>query len=145
MPSQVLDLASRIGLPDEQPTAAICRGQRLAVGTELGRINPIGMLANFMQQLAALCGIDADHTIRPAQRDQRLLSVDVRRQHGIQLVADLGDPLAALHIEQNHAARLSAAPTRRQDDAAVATETHDVRNAFGKWQDSEKLAALGVV
>ncbi len=124
--AQVLVLAGRLGFPDEQAAAAIGRGQQLAVGAELDGIDPVGVLANLVQQLAGLRREDAHDAAGAAQGDQRVRGVDVGGQHGVELVADLGDALAGLHVEEHDAARMPAAAAADQQHAAVAAEPQHV-------------------
>ena len=45
---QILIFAARVGFPNEHTGAAIGSGQQHAVGAELQRVDPIGVLANFL-------------------------------------------------------------------------------------------------
>ena len=53
VPVQIQVFAGRRGFPDEQPGAAVGRGQQHAVGAEFDGIDPIGVLPDFRRPVRA--------------------------------------------------------------------------------------------
>ena len=114
VPLQIQVFPGRRGFPDEQAGAAVGRGQQHAVGTEFDGIDPIGVLLDLGDLLERLRGKDAHDFLRAAQRDQRLIVVDVAGQHGVELVADLETRRPVFTSNATAAARLAAAPAADQ-------------------------------
>ena len=71
MAAQIQRFAGRVRLPDKQAAAAVGRGQQLAIRTELGGIDPVGMLTDLVHYLARLGRENPHDAVRSAEGHER--------------------------------------------------------------------------
>ena len=139
-------LAAGERFPDEQAAVAVAGGQQHAVGAELQRRHPVGVLLDLVEQRAVLGRVDADHLARAAQGDLRLIGADVGGQDGSRSrrrPSMMRSPVVTFQTDD--LARLAAAAAAGQEQAAVAAELQHVRHAFRERQHAEQLQRVGVV
>ncbi len=138
-------LATAVAFPNVQPARAIARGQQHAVGTVVDAQHPVGVLFDFRELFGVGRLVKLDQAIGSAQRDQRLLIVDVGRQHAVPFVAHGDGPLAALDVPNYGLAAFGTAAAGGQQQLSVGAEGQMLDLPFFKRQDADQFQRVGVV
>ena len=97
---------------------AIAAGEPTAVGRELHRRHPVGMLADPVFQTAVPRAVNLQHAIGTAERNPLLVRAEIGGQHRVVLITHRDDPLTAGDIPDDDAARMPAASASRQQQPA---------------------------
>ena len=78
--------------------------------------------------------VDFHHLCRRADGDETMVETEVRRQHHVAFIANRRDSLTCLDVIQGHDAGVGTAPSRHQQQLAVAAELHIKDVAFRKTE-----------
>ena len=92
MSGEGIELASGVGLPDEEAVAAVARREEDTVGAEFDSGDPIGVLLDFVGEFAGCGVVDANDFSGTAEGDQAWINAtgDAARVLPAALVADGG-------------------------------------------------------
>jgi hypothetical protein len=135
----VLPCAPR--LPDERVARPVARGEKLPIRGKLHRRDPVGVPPHLGHDGAVLRREEPNDLLRPAEGDGLLIGRDVRGEHLVELVADLGEPPGRGDVPDHDPSALggNAASGENQFRVAGEAECLDVPLREGKHaQETER-------